>query len=185
MSGPVIRPAVPEDAARLLEIYAYYVVNTAVTYEYDVPSAEEFRGRMENTLRRYPYLVLEEDGAVLGYAYAGPFHSRAAYARCCELSVYLDHGARRRGYGRMLYEALEEKLRAMGMLNLYACIGDPIEEDEYLTRDSERFHQRMGFVKVGTFHRCGWKFGRWYNMIWMEKMIGGHGTDSPSPSAAD
>ena len=76
----------------------------------------------------------------------------------------------------ILPSALEtvKRLREMGMLNLYACIGDPVEEDEYLTRDSETFHARMGFIKVGTFRRCGWKFGRWYNMIWMEKLIGEH-----------
>ena len=171
MSRVIIRSAAPEDAPRLLEIYTYYVVHTAVTYEYDVPSPEAFRGRMERTLEHYPYLVAVEDGVIRGYAYAGPFHSRAAYARCCELSIYLDQNERRRGFGRMLYEALEERLRAMGMLNLYACIGDPVEEDEYLTRASEKFHAAMGYVKIGTFHRCGWKFSRWYNMIWMEKLL--------------
>ena len=172
MNSIVIRSAVPEDAGRLLQIYAWYVENTAVTYEYTVPTPEEFRERIERTLRQYPYLVLEEGGVIQGYAYAGAFHSRAAYAHCCELSIYLDRHARKRGFGRRLYEALEARLKEMGFLNLYACIGDPIVEDEYLTRNSERFHQHMGFVKVGTFHKCGRKFGRWYNMIWMEKIIG-------------
>ena len=172
MNSIVIRSAVPEDAGRLLQIYAWYVENTAVTYEYTVPTPEEFRERIERTLRQYPYLVLEEGGVIQGYAYAGAFHSRAAYAHCCELSIYLDRHARKRGFGRRLYEALEAGLKEMGFLNLYACIGDPIVEDEYLTRNSERFHQHMGFVKVGTFHKCGRKFGRWYNMIWMEKIIG-------------
>jgi phosphinothricin acetyltransferase len=108
---------------------------------------------------------------IQGYAYAGSFHSRAAYSHCCELSIYLDRNARRNGYGRKLYEVLEEKLREMGFLNLYACIGDPITEDEYLTHNSELFHQHMGFTKIGTFHRCGRKFDRWYNMIYMEKII--------------
>ena len=166
-----VRSASPEDAAALAAIYAYYVEHTAVSFEYDAPTAEEFRGRIEKTLRSYPYLVVEEDGVVRGYAYAGPFVGRAAYRFSCELSVYLDWNARGRGFGRMLYEALEEKLKAMGIRNLYACIGDPDEEDEYLTRDSERFHRRMGFAKVGEFHRCGFKFGRWYNMIWMEKQL--------------
>ena len=174
MKQIMIRSAEPEDAERLLEIYAYYVLDTAITYEYAVPDPEEFRGRIRNTLAHYPYLVLEEKGVIQGYAYAGPFHSRAAYARCCEVSIYLHRDARKRGFGRMLYEALEERLRAMGMLNLYACIGDPVEEDEYLTRNSEQFHRHLGFVRVGTFHLCGYKFGRWYNMIWMEKIIGEH-----------
>ena len=170
----MIRSATKEDAGRLLEIYAYYVRDTAVTFEYDVPSPSEFEGRIAATLERYPYLVLEEDGIIRGYAYAGVFKDRAAYSRSCETTVYVERGSRGRGFGRALYEALEQALRERGILNMYACIGDPVEEDEYLTRDSERFHQRMGFSKVGTFHRCGFKFGRWYNMIWMEKIIGEH-----------
>ncbi len=167
-----IRNAVPEDAKRLLEIYSYYVENTAVSFEYDVPSLDEFRRRMETTIENYPYLVIEKDGVIVGYTYAGTFKAREAYCRSCEVTIYLDRVARRRGYGSMLYESLEEKLNRQGITNLYACIGDPIEEDEYLTTDSELFHQRMGYTKVGEFHKCGYKFGRWYNMIWMEKIIG-------------
>ena len=169
-----IRSAVPEDAGRLLEIYSYYVEKTAVSFEYDIPSLEEFRGRISGTLKKYPYLVLECCGRILGYSYAGPFKERAAYSRSCEVTVYLDRSFRGQGFGRTLYEALEEQLRGMGILNLYACIGDPISEDEYLTKDSERFHRHLGYTKVGEFHKCGYKFGRWYNMIWMEKIIGEH-----------
>ena len=169
-----IRSAVPEDAARLREIYAYYVENTAISFEYEVPSLEEFRGRIENTLKKYPYLVLEEDRIVQGYTYAGVFKARAAYDRSCEVTVYLAPAAKGRGFGRRPYAALEEALKARGILNLYACIGDPLTEDEYLTKNSERFHQHLGYTKVGEFHQCGYKFGRWYNMIWMEKIIGEH-----------
>ena len=168
----MIREAKPEDAKALLDIYAYYVENTAVTFEYEVPGTDAFRKRIVRTLEGYPYLVLEEDGILLGYAYAGVFKNRPAYSRCCELSIYLSRGARGRGCGRMLYEALEAELKQRGFLNLYACIADPIVEDEYLTRNSEQFHRHLGFAKVGEFHRCGYKFGRWYNMIWMEKLIG-------------
>ena len=169
-----IRTARPEDAARLLEIYAWYVENTAISFEIDVPSADEFRGRIAHTLKKYPYLVLEEDGVIRGYAYAGPFVNRAAYDHSCSLSIYLDRDFHGRGYGRRLYEELETRLKKMGITNLYACIGDPIIEDETLTRNSEHFHSHMGFTRVGTFHKCGYKFGRWYNMIWMEKIIGEH-----------
>lgn len=169
-----IRSATAEDAARLLAIYSYYVEKTAISFECDIPSLAEFTNRIVNTLQRFPYLVLEEEGIVQGYAYAGPFKERAAYDQSCELSIYLSRDAKGRGYGRKLYEALEIELKAKGILNLYACIGDPITEDEYLTKNSEQFHQHLGFVKVGEFHKCGYKFGRWYNMIWMEKMIGEH-----------
>ena len=90
------------------------------------------------------------------------------------MTIYLDKDVKGKGYGRRLYEALEQELKSRGFRNLYACIGDPIEEDEYLTRDSEHFHAHLGYTKVGTFHKCGYKFGRWYNMIWMEKIIGEH-----------
>ncbi len=169
-----IRSAAPADAGRLAEIYRYYVEDTAISFEYEAPDEDEFRRRIERTLTSYPYLVLAEDGVILGYAYAGPFKARAAYARSAELSIYLDRSARGRGLGRKLYEAMETEMKDRGFLNLYACIADPIVEDEYLTRGSQRFHGRMGFVKAGSFHRCACKFGRWYDMIWMEKLIGEH-----------
>ena len=181
--GILVREATPEDAPRLLEIYGYYVEKTAITFEYDVPSVEEFRARILHIKEKYPYLVIEEDGVIRGYAYAGVFKGRAAYDRSCEMTIYLDRAAAGRGpgsgrgLGRKLYEALEEELKARGILNLYACIGVPAankEADEYLNHNSEQFHAHMGYTTVGTFHLCGYKFGRWYNMIWMEKMIGEH-----------
>ena len=169
-----VRSATLEDAERILEIYDYYVKNTAITFEYTTPSLEEFRGRMEKTMRKYPYLVILRDGVTEGYAYAGAFVGRAAYDWSCETSIYLDKNARKCGMGKMLYEALEKALAEMGILNMYACIGYPAEDDEYLTSNSADFHRHIGFSTVGEFHKCGYKFGRWYNMIWMEKMIGEH-----------
>ena len=169
-----IRSAKPEDAARLVEIYAPYVLNTAVSFEYDVPSVSEFGERITGTLEKYPYLVLEKDGVIMGYTYAGPFKGRRAYDRSCELSIYVNRSAKGKGFGRLLYRAIEEKLKDLGILNLYACIASPITEDEYLTNDSEDFHRHMGYVRAGEFHKCAYKFGRWYNMIWMEKFIGEH-----------
>lgn len=167
----LIRSAATDDAWRLLEIYSYYVEDTAISFEYETPSLEEFRGRISQTLEKYPYLVAEENGVIKGYAYAGVFKGRAAYDHCCEVTIYLDRDSKGNGYGRALYEALEEALKKQGIMNLYACIGDPIVEDEYLTKNSEKFHQHMGYTKVGEFHKCGYKFGRWYNMIWMEKIL--------------
>ena len=166
-----IRSATPDDASAILKIYSYYVEKTAISFEYDVPSEEEFRERITNTLKRYPYFVLEDDGAIKGYAYAGVFKDRAAYDRSCEVTIYIDRSSKSKGYGRALYEALENALSKTEITNLYACIGDPVEEDEYLTKDSEHFHRHMGYAKIGEFHKCGYKFDRWYNMIWMEKII--------------
>ena len=167
----MIRTVNIDDAQRLLEIYSYYVENTAVSFEYDAPSLEEFKERIKNITAKYPYIVLEEDGVIYGYSYAGVFKGRRAYDHCCEMTIYLDHNAKGKGYGRLLYEEMEKRLLDIGIINLYACIGDPISEDEYLTKDSESFHAHMGYVKVGDFHKCGYKFDRWYNMIWMEKIL--------------
>ena len=174
MNAVKIRDASLEDAERILEIYSYYVKNTAITFEYDVPALSEFQLRMKNIMRKYPYLVAEIDGLVMGYAYAGAFVGRAAYAWSCELTIYLDFAARKCGLGRRLYEALESALKEMGILNLYACIGYPETDDEHLDKNSEEFHAHLGFKRVGEFHKCGYKFGHWYNMIWMEKIIGEH-----------
>lgn len=174
MNAITIRDAKLEDAKRILEIYGYYVEHTAITFEYEVPTLSAFQERMRNTMKRYPYLVIEREGVIQGYAYAGPFVGRAAYDWCCEMTVYLDHTARKYGLGRKIYEALEDRLREMGILNLYACIAYPETEDCYLTRNSAEFHGHLGFATVGEFHQCGYKFGRWYHMIWMEKIIGRH-----------
>lgn len=178
-NAATVRRAVPEDAVRLLEIYRYYVEQTAITFEYETPSLEEFRHRMEGIQKKYPYLVVEDAGMIQGYAYANVFKNRAAYDWSCELTIYLDVHARKRGLGRKLYETLEGELQKMGVLNLYACISYPDQEDEYLTRNSAEFHEHMGFATVGRFHRCGYKFGRWYDMIWMEKMTGEHREKQP------
>lgn len=176
----IIRNATPADVDCLLGIYAYYVRETAITFEYEVPSAEEFARRMARTQERYPYLVAEVDGQVVGYAYAGPFKERAAYDWSCELTIYLAQEARGSGLGRLLYTSLEDALGHMGVLNLYACIAYPQVEDEYLTRNSVEFHEHLGFALVGRFRSCGYKFGRWYDMVWMEKVIGEH-LDSQTP----
>lgn len=175
MGEILVRKASEKDAAALLEIYAPYVRNTAVSFEYEVPSPGEFAARIRNTERTHPYLAAEENGEIIGYAYAGPFIRRAAYDRCAETTVYVREDRRRRGAGAALYEALEETLTARGILNLYACIAvteDPA--DPYLSNDSLLFHLRQGFSLCGRFRSCGYKFGRWYDMVWMEKLTGKH-----------
>lgn len=169
-----IRVAKVEDAQALLSIYAPYVRTTAITFEYEVPSKDEFAKRIQHILQSYPYLVAELNGEAMGYAYAGAFNERAAYGWAVETTIYVKRNKRRLGIGRKLYDALETALKAQGILNLNACIAYPKEEDEYLTKDSIFFHNKMGFQMVGQFHNCGYKFNRWYNMEWMEKQIGSH-----------
>ena len=110
MSGILVRQASAEDAEAMLAIYAWYVKNTAVTFEYDVPAPEEFRQRIGQGTKRYPWLAAEEDGRILGYAYAAPFKGRTAYDWSVETTIYMDPGARRRGVGSLLYRALEREL---------------------------------------------------------------------------
>lgn len=179
-SALTIRPASPEDAGALLKIYAPYVQETAVTFEYDIPSLEEFRGRIKKTLERYPYLAAQADGEIVGYAYAGSFKGRAAYDWSVETTIYLRKEQRRRGIGRRLYLAMEEILRAQNVLNLYACVACPEAEDAHLTKASLEFHSRMGYQVTGEFRKCGYKFGTWYNMVWMEKFLGTHPAE-PGP----
>ena len=151
----MIRIATEDDTERLLEIYAYYVENTAITFEYEVPSAQEFRERIRRTLGKYPYLVSEQDGTIMGYVYAGAFKERSAYAWAVETTIYIDKDARREGLGKELYQALEKALALQNIINLNACIGCPIIEDEYLTRNSVHYHEHLGYRLVGEFFKCG------------------------------
>lgn len=180
MSVNKIRVATLEDAKTLVEIYTPYVEKTVITFEYEVPSVEEFKGRMAHVLEKHPYLVAERDGEIVGYAYAGEFKSRAAYDWAVETTVYVREDQKKSGVGKALYMALEQILAEQNILNLNACIGYPEVEDEYLTKNSVQFHEHMGYRFVGEFYKCGYKFGRWYNMVWMEKHIGEHLDDQPA-----
>ena len=177
-----IRDALPQDAARFLEIYSYYVTETAVSFEYEPPTIAQFQSRMRETAARYPYLAAERGGEIIGYACAHPFVGRRAYDRSAELTIYLDKSYTRTGAGKLLYGELEKRLVRMGITNVYACIGVPETDDEYLTHNSLDFHEHMGFRSVGVFRRCGRKFGRWYDMVWAEKIIAPH-SDSPDEVA--
>ena len=177
-----IRVASEADAEALLAIYTPYVVKTAITFEYEPPTLEEFRGRIRHTLQKYPYLVAEQNGKILGYAYAGVFHEREAYSWAVETSIYVDETLRHSGVGRKLNRAMEAVCRAMGILNMEACIAVPeAENDEYLTRNSVDYHAHIGYRLVGEFYQCGYKFGRWYNMVKKKKMIGEHQDEMEMP----
>lgn len=175
-----IRTAVIQDAGALLEIYAPYVENTAITFEYEVPSIQEFENRIRQIQKKYPYLAAELDGELVGYAYADVFHERAAYDWAVETSIYVKQDRKGMGIGGKLYKALEGALAAQGILNLNACIACPQKEDAYLTKDSIAFHEHLGYRLVGEFYECGYKFNRWYNMVWMEKHIGVHTNHQPA-----
>lgn len=167
-----IRDAKLEDAEEILAIYAPYINDTAITFEYVVPELDEFKERIINIQKKYPYLVAEDETGLLGYAYAGTFKDRAAYDHSVETTIYLKTNQRGKGIGKALYTELEKRLEAIGILNLNACIAWKEEEDERLTHQSPNFHASMGYTKCAHFHLCGYKFNTWYDMIWMEKLIG-------------
>ena len=173
-SDVTIRIASPSDAPELLAIYAPYITKTAISFEYDVPSVEEFADRIRTTLEKYPYLAAESDGHIVGYCYVSILHGRQAYDWSVETSIYVDQNCKRMGIGKKLHDALEQALSAMGILNLNACIAFPIGEDPYLTEDSVHFHEHLGYTHTAHFHKCGYKFNRWYDIVWMEKTIGKH-----------
>lgn len=170
----MIREATLTDAKAMLDIYAPYVEHTAITFEYDVPTMDEFCLRLKRVQEKYPWVVAERNGRVVGYAYASPFKERDAYQWAVETSIYVAETVKRQGIGRQLHDVLEQRLMAQGILNMNACISFVEPEDEFLTQDSIRFHESLGYKRVAHFHLCGKKFGRWYDMIWMEKMIGEH-----------
>lgn len=179
MSNAIIRRVTPDDAESILEIYTYYVENTAISLECIPPTLEVFRKKIEDAIAKYPYFCVEEDGKILGYSYAHPFVGRSAYNWSAELTIYLRPEEKKKGYGKALYTEIEKGLKKMGITNMYACIAKTDNEDGNLTNNSRDFHQHYGFKIVGEFKSCAYKFGTWYDMIWMEKIIGEHKAENP------
>ena len=160
----MIRPATEKDVPEILAIYAPYIENSTATFEYDVPCLSSFTQRFRDITAQFPWLVWEEEGQVLGYAYASAPYTRAAFSWCAEPSIYLLPEAKGRGIGRKLYAALETILQEQGYQILYALI---TAENE----PSLAFHRKMGYEAKVEFPNCGYKFNRWLGLIWMEKRI--------------
>ena len=166
-----IRDADINDAERLVEIYAPYITESAVSFEYDVPTVDEFRERIKNIKEKYPYLVCEKDGNIVGYVYASAYSEREAYDWTVGTSIYVDKNFRRMGIGSLLYSHLEEELKKIGIENLLAGVAYCEREDPYLTKDSYKFHLREGYVMAGHLKDVGKKFDRYYDLLWMQKKI--------------
>ncbi len=172
-----IRLARQADVDDLLAIYAPYL-STTVTFEYVLPSREEFSRRIADVQARFPYLVLEEDGQPVGYAYAHPLGQRAAYQWSGELSIYLSPAAAGKGGGQPLYLALMELLRLQGMRTVYGVVTHP-------NPASEAFHAAMGFRLLGTQHNSGYKNGRWLDVALYEKPLSDYPDAPPVPVPLD
>jgi L-amino acid N-acyltransferase YncA len=164
MSEINIRMATLEDAPAIYRIYEPYILKTAITFEYDPVPIEVFRKRMENVLQHFPWLVYEKEGIILGYAYAARFKERAAYDWDCECSVYIDENAHRQGIATALYHKLFELLKDQGYYTVYALI-------TYEHKSSEELHKKFGFTEVGVYRNTGFKMGRWWGLLVMEKRL--------------
>lgn len=174
----MIRHAEIKDVARMLEIYAPYVEDTAISFEYDAPSLEAFRNRFERISARYPWIVWEDNGRVVGYAYADTAFERAAYRWDADMSVYVDLSERGKGIGTLLYDCLENLLTKLGYCNLYALV----------TADnlpSCRFHEGRGYALNGVLKRSGYKFGKWYDVNWYCLNIPGNDPEMGEPGCFD
>jgi phosphinothricin acetyltransferase len=159
-----VRRARPEDAERCRQIYAPYVHDTVISLEEDPPSLAEMQQRLARSLATHDWLVLEGPEGVVGYAYGGPYRSRAAYRWACEVSVYVEQGHLRHGVGRLLYEELFARLVDRGYLTAVAGMTLP-------NAASEGLHRSLGFEPIGTYRRIGWKFGAWHDVLWMQRHL--------------
>ena len=174
----MIRFAKEYDLPQILEIYGPYVLNTAVSFEYTVPSLEEFTQRFRDITRQFPWLVWEENGQILGYTYGSLPFGRAAYRWCAASSIYLAPQAQGRGIGKKLYTALEDLLQKQGYRKTYAIITSD-------NPGSLRFHEKVGFRFIAEFPDCGLKFGNLYSVVWMEKLLNSGETPQDFPKTVN
>ena len=170
----MIRVARREDTGAMLEIYAPFVRDTAVSLEYEPPTPEVFAARFDRITRQYPWLVWEEDGRVLGYAYADRALERTAYQWDADVSIYMAGDARHTGAAHQLYSRLESLMGELGYCNLYALITAG-------NADSRRFHERRGYRLEGVLRRSGFKFGQWHDVCWYALSLNGDGAPEGEP----
>ena len=159
-----LRLATVQDVPRILEIYRPYVESTACSFEYNVPGLADFTQRFLGITSQFPWLVWEENGIILGYAYGSRPFERKAYQWCAEASIYLCAEARRKGIGKKLYAALEQLLQRQGYRKIYAIITEANDA-------SIAFHRKVGYCHTATMPACGYKQGKWYGIVWMEKDV--------------
>ncbi|WP_407856169.1 N-acetyltransferase family protein (plasmid) [Enterococcus sp. 22-H-5-01] len=159
-----IREATTADAQELVKIYAPYVKETTITFDYEVPSEKEFSQRILEIQEKYPYFVAEENGGILGYAYAHAYKDRAAYDWAVEVSVYVNQNKRGHGAGKRLYQALEQALDKQNVAILTACITGGND-------GSIHFHEQLGYQQVARFPKIGYKFDQWHDVLWLQKFL--------------
>lgn len=170
----MIRLATTADAAPLQAIYAPIVTGTVISFELTPPTVEEMADRIRKTIPAYPWLVLERDGRILGYAYAGAHRARPAYRWSVDVSVYVAEAGRRQGIGRALYERLLVLLQRQGYQAAFAGIALP-------NAASVALHQAVGFTPLGVYRDVGFKLGAWHDVGWWQRRIGDRPADPAEP----
>ncbi|MFD2573804.1 arsinothricin resistance N-acetyltransferase ArsN1 family B [Spirosoma soli] len=169
-----IRFATPADTSQILAIYAPYIINSVITFEYEVPAVNDFAARMQTIQQQLPYLVAEVDGRILGYAYASKHRDRIAYQWSVDTSVYIHPDGQRQGIGRRLYTVLFDLLRRQGYYNAYAGITIP-------NPGSEALHRSFGFKPVGVYTNVGYKFDKWHDVIWLQLTLQPYASNPSDP----
>lgn len=172
--GVTIRQATSKDAAQILEIYSPFCGDSGVSFEVRPPTIEEMESRIDNTTKRYPWLVCERGGLILGYAYAGPYRQRAAYRWAVEVTVYVRDGSQRKGVGRALYTVLFCILRLQRFHKAYAGTTLP-------NPASVGLHKAMGFEPVGVYRGAGYKAGKWHDVAWWQLSLQPEATPPQEP----
>ena len=162
------------DAEAVLEVYKPYILNTSITFEYEVPGIAEFDERIKTITVEYPWLVCLQNGEIIGYAYGCKHRYRTAYNWSAESTIYMKSDFHGKGIGRVLYNTLFSILQFQGFINVYAGVGLPNVK-------SEGFHAAMGFEKIGDFTKIGYKFGKWHDVRWFQKHLSEHRVEPPTP----
>jgi L-amino acid N-acyltransferase YncA len=162
------------DAQATLEIYKPYVLNTYITFEYDVPTLEDWKNKIEKITLKYPWLVCEHEGEIAGYAYGSMHRDRTAYQWSPESTVYISEKYHRKGIARALYQRLFAIMKLQGYVNVYAGVSMPNVK-------SEEFHKALGFTELGTFKNIGYKLGAWHDTKWFQLQLSEHGLNPPPP----
>lgn len=171
----IYRPALPQDAPRISQIYRHYVEHTAVTFAYDAPTEEDFRQKISTLSLTHPFLVCEQDGQVAGFAYAAPYREKEAFQWDVELTVYLDPHGQRQGMGTGLMGRVLALLKRQGFMTAYSCVTLP-------NAGSEALHRRFGFDTLGVHPRSGYKLGRWHDVVWLALPLGDYPAPPPPPT---
>ena len=170
----IIRPATVSDAASILEIYTPYILNTAFTFETDVPALQDFEHRINTYQENWPWLVYEDEGGIAGYAYGTKHRERAAYQWCVESSVYLNEKYQQKGIAKKLYDTLFEILKYPGCRNVYAGITLPNDK-------SISFHKKFGFTCLADYENIGYKLERWNTVSWWQLQLNAYSNNPAAP----